>query len=84
MDRVLEDVLPVLEFAINNSYQDSIKDTPFYANYGKHPRPPDDIVREGKPSRNPQAYDFIGNIEKSIVKAKTCLKYAQHLQEKQL
>ena len=27
-----DDMLPVLEFAINNSYQDSIKDTPFYAN----------------------------------------------------
>ena len=61
-----DDMLPVLEFAINNSYQDSIKDTPFYANYGKYPRLPDDIVREGKPSRNPQAYDFIGNIEKTI------------------
>ena len=77
-----DDMLPVLEFAINNSYQDSIKDTPFYVNYGKHPRLPDDIVREGKPSRNPQAYDFIGNIEKTIVKAKTCLKHAQHRQKK--
>ena len=77
-----DDMLPVLEFAINNSHQDSIKDTPFYANYGKHPRLPDDITREGKPSRNPQAYHFIGNIEKTIVKAKTCLNNAQHCQEK--
>ena len=77
-----DDMLPVLEFAINNSYQDSIKDTPFYANYGKHPRVPDDIKREGKPSRNPQAYDFIGNIEKTILKAKTCLENAQHHQKK--
>ena len=77
-----DDMLPVLEFAINNSYQDSIRDTPFYANYGKHPRLPDDIVRGGKRSRNPQAYDFIGNIEKTIVKAKICLKNAQHRQKK--
>ena len=76
-----DDMLPVLEFAINNSYQDSIKDTPFYANYGKHPRLPDDIKREGKPSRNPQAYDFIDNIEKTITKAKACLKDAQHRQK---
>ena len=69
-----EDMLPVLEFAINNSYQDSINDTPFYANYGKHPRFPDNNVRERKPSRNPQAYDFFGNIEKTIVRAKTCLR----------
>ena len=76
-----DDMLPILEFAINNSYQDSIKDTPFYANYGKHPRVPDDIKREGKPSKNPQAYNFITNIEKAILKAKTCLKNAQHRQK---
>ena len=75
-----DDMLPVLEFAVNNSYQDSIKDAPFYANYGKHPRIPDDIKREGKPSKNLQAYDFISNIEKTILKAKTCLK--QHHQKK--
>ena len=44
-----DDMLPVLEFAINNSYQDSIKDTPFYANYGKYLCVPDDIKREGNP-----------------------------------
>ena len=41
-----DDMLPVLEFAINNSYQDSIKDTPFYANYCKHPRIPDEYPAE--------------------------------------
>lgn len=34
---------------------------------------PDDIVREGKLSRNPQAYSFIGNIEKTTDKAKSAL-----------
>ena len=75
-------MLPVLEFAINNSYQESIQDTPFFANYGKNPRMHDDIRRQEKPSKNPQAYNFIENIEQTIQKAKTCLKDAQHRQKK--
>ena len=31
-------LLPLAEFSINNSYQESIKTSPFYANYGYHPR----------------------------------------------
>jgi hypothetical protein len=31
-------LLPVAEFAYNNAYQASIKTSPFYANYGYHPR----------------------------------------------
>jgi hypothetical protein len=30
--------LPMAEFARNNAYSDSIKTTPFFANYGFHPR----------------------------------------------
>ena len=62
-----DDMLPVLEFAINNSYQDSIMDTQFHAAYGKRPCVPDETEREGKPGRNPQAYDFIDNIEKIML-----------------
>ena len=77
-------MLPVLEFVINSLYQESIKDTPFFANYGKHPHMPDDIrlYEKEKPSKNPQAYDFIKNIEKNIQKGKICLKDAQHRQKK--
>jgi len=32
------DILPYAEFAYNNTLQQSIKQTPFYANYGLHPR----------------------------------------------
>ena len=35
-----DDQLDVLEFAYNNSYQSSIKSTPFYVNQGKHPALP--------------------------------------------
>jgi hypothetical protein len=55
MNRVLEDVLrhyvnvrytdwdrwlPMVQFAVNNSWQESIKATPFFVNYGQHPRTP--------------------------------------------
>ena len=32
------DLLPLAEFAYNNTIQDSTKQTPFFANYGYHPR----------------------------------------------
>ena len=32
------DLLPLTEFAYNNTIQDSTKQTPFFANYGHHPR----------------------------------------------
>ena len=56
------DLIPALEFAISNSWQESIQDTPFYMNYGRQPRMPDDM-RTAKPSKDPTAYDFIKNIE---------------------
>ena len=33
-----EEALPIAEFAINGSYQNAIGTTPFFANYGFHPR----------------------------------------------
>ena len=50
-------LLPRLDFAVINLHQDSTKDTPFFANLGKHPCMSDDMRRQEKPSKNPQAYD---------------------------
>ena len=81
MNRVLEDMLrhfvnprqddwdtllPVLEFAINNSFQESIQDTPFYLNYGRHPRVPVDVRL---PESNPMAYKYLDNIDQALQKA---------------
>ena len=33
-----DDLLAPLEFAVNIAYNESIQDTPFYLNYGRHPR----------------------------------------------
>ena len=36
-------LLPTAEFAVNNSFQQSIRTTPFYLNYGYHPNVPLDV-----------------------------------------
>ena len=100
MNRVLEDMLrhyvnprqnnwdellSAAEFAVNNSYQASIQDTPFYLNYGRHPRLPSDLTLSSerkKAVKDKDAVDFIGNIEKAVAKAKVCLQAAQHRQKK--
>ena len=95
MNRVLEDrmrhyvhpkqnnwdeLLAPAEFAINNAYQSSIKDTPLFLNYGRHPRMPKDSNAD-KPSKNPAADDFTVNIQNSINKAKLCLEKASQRQK---
>lgn len=100
MNRVLEDMLrhyvnphqdnwdellAAAEFAVNNSYQASIQDTPFHVNYGRHPRVPSDLLlasERKKAVKNKEAVDFIGNIERAIAKAKTCMQAAQARQKK--
>ena len=100
MNRVLEDMLrhyvnpkqnnwdellSCAEFAVNNAYQASTQDTPFYLNYGKHPRLPSDLTlscERKKAVKDAKAVDFIGNIEKAVAKAKVCLQAAQQRQKK--
>ena len=93
MNRVLEDMmrhfvnprqddwdtlLPVVEFAVNNSWQESVQNTPFYLNHGRHPRTPDDL---NLPTNNPAATDYVENIAEALRKAKTCLHAARQRQK---
>ena len=97
MNRVLEDMLghyvnpkqdnwdellPAAEFAVNNAFQESIQDTPFYLNNGRHPRLPSDLALDLKPKKDPAAYDFVGNIEKALTRARFCLQAAQQRQKR--
>jgi hypothetical protein len=34
----VDDLFPIAKFAFNNTFQESIHQTPFFANYGYHPR----------------------------------------------
>ena len=96
MNRVLEDMLrhyisplqddwdqhlATAEFAINNSYQESVKNTPFRLNYGRNPRTP---LSWGLtiPSKLPAINDFITNMRTNLESAKAALQAAQQRQKR--
>jgi hypothetical protein len=65
-----------VEFAINNSYQGSIRNTPFFLNYGRHPRTPANL---DVPVRGPASASKAHEIQEALQHAKACIKDAQHL-----
>ena len=68
-------LLPLAEFSINNAYQSATKSTPFFMNFGCHPRTPADTdvsVRDLDIAGNPE------RIQGALRHAKECLKQAQH------
>ena len=70
--------LPFLEFAYNNSVQASTNETPFFLNYGYHPRTPATFDKVA----NEAANTFLSQLEDALAKAKLSLQQAQDLQTK--
>ena len=66
--------LACAEFAINNSWQESVRNTPFFLNYGQHPLTPASL---SLPRIVPKASDFAEGIMNAVAKAKECLRAAQ-------
>ncbi|KAJ9513280.1 hypothetical protein QJQ45_001318 [Haematococcus lacustris] len=66
--------LDMVEFAINNSWHESVQNTPFFLNYGEHPLTP---ASEGLPRSGPKAHSFVQGILQAIKKAKQCWAEAQ-------
>jgi hypothetical protein len=67
--------LSVGEFAVNNAWQESIRETPFFLNSGRHPTTPKTL---GKlESRVPQAKDFAQSMQEHIRVAKKWLEKAR-------
>ena len=73
--------LTAVEFAINNSWHESTRDTPFYLNYGQHPLTP--INLSNGPPQVPAATAFVNRMQTRIAHAKLCLKQAQDRQASQ-
>jgi hypothetical protein len=69
--------LPLVQFAINNSWQESIKTTPFYLNTGGHPQTP---VLVKMPNEVPEAKEFAKHIDQVVERAKQAMKAAQDKQ----
>jgi len=70
--------LPLAQFAVNNSKQESLRETPFYLNFGRHPRTPATLVAN---SDNPGAEEFAVGLHEAIKKAKAALYAAQQRQK---
>ncbi|KAJ9520881.1 hypothetical protein QJQ45_014069 [Haematococcus lacustris] len=66
--------LDMVEFAINNSWHESVQNTPFFLNYGEHPLTP---ASEGLPRSGPKAHSLVQGILQAIKKAKQCWAEAQ-------
>ncbi|KAJ9533906.1 hypothetical protein QJQ45_026997 [Haematococcus lacustris] len=66
--------LPLVEFAINNAKQESTRCTPFYLNYGYHPRVAELLDLHQKV---PQAHGFVANARQAVEQARQCLARAQ-------
>jgi len=66
--------LACAEFAINNSWQESVKNTPFFLNYGQHPLTP---AKLELPEDVPAASHYAEGIVENVKKAKACMEAAQ-------
>jgi hypothetical protein len=78
--------LPMVEFAINNSWHSSINNTPFFLNYGRHPRSPTEFrllaAKRGREpdDKVPAVKAMIQNMHEAVAEAKRCLQAAQQRQ----
>jgi hypothetical protein len=83
-----DSLLPLVEFAINDSVHESVQSTPFVLNFGKRPRLPVDLVLRGEESpdvelksTNDAADDIAARIQSVVSDAKKCLVAAQQRQK---
>jgi hypothetical protein len=78
--------LPQVEFAINNSHHEGLKNTPFYLNYRQHPRTP---LTSQLPTRStaqdsgkiPKVYQLTRDQMVFLTRARRCLQSAQDRQK---
>jgi hypothetical protein len=70
--------LAAAEFAMNNAWNSSVRNTPFMLNYGQHPHTPATLMVHG---RNPDVNKFAGKWSTQISRAKICLAAAQDRQK---
>ncbi|MGQ3285870.1 MAG: hypothetical protein ACT6VC_22220, partial [Bosea sp. (in: a-proteobacteria)] len=69
------DHLPCAEFAVNNSWQESIQNTPFFVNFGQSPVTP--VLLDLPAGRVPSAQAFTKVWQVSVANARTSMARAQ-------
>jgi hypothetical protein len=73
-----EEFLPMVEFAMNNAKNASTGETPFYLNYGKHPRPP---TAPPSSSDLPVLDNILRTLDTALIRVKRLLQAAQARQK---
>lgn len=76
------DWLPLAEFAYNNSRQSSTEQSPFFLNYGFHPRFNASSTPSSQVSVSFQAQEHASLIQKNLEEASDKIKHAQDIQAK--
>jgi hypothetical protein len=71
------DLLPLVEFAINNNRSSTTQNSPFYLNYGQHPMTPGNQTVQ---SVNPAAQESIHELQATLTVVKDLMKKAQDRQ----
>ena len=71
--------LPCCEFAMNNAWNESIRTTPFFLNYGRHPRSRSDFVFD---KSEYQSADYAQSIQSAVKDAQQNMSRAQVRQTK--
>lgn len=75
-----DEFLSIAEFAMNNAWNSSVRNTPFMLNYGQHPNTP--AIQRVR-NQNPAVNKFIGKWSDQMAHAKRCLVAAQQRQKTQ-
>ena len=74
--------LKTAQFAINNSWQESVQETPMFLNTGRHPRSPLTVNLPAAPSANPASENFAAKMCMLTARAKRCMMAAQQRQKR--
>lgn len=86
--------LGMVQFAINNAWQEFVQETPFFLNFGKHPRtvlthgvPANGTGKRkgnspGQPTKNPASGEFVQKMQSILARAKQCMLAAQQRQKR--
>ena len=80
-----EELLPLCEFAFNDQIQGSTRNSPFYLNYGHHPRSAADLLlsQASRESAAGKGNDWLEEKAKALLVAKDCLQEAMVKQVEQ-
>ncbi len=77
-----DQVLPFVEFSINNSVSEATGYTPFYLNYGYHPDSFIDLLIDRQPTKVHTLWGWLERMENDFQTARKSVEFAQQRERK--